>query len=241
MEAPCDTLSSFCALACGGEETPDTTNTLGDTGTDAELPMLEGTWTTEQFSPAVDPCGLYNPADPQAYVPFSYELSAENGNTFVLEGAQDDWTCTVNGNGFTCDTPTTSQPVGYGLSADLTIALGLSGVVMSESHPAPSTISSSSGGRRLYSGDYGARPRHPVHAARQYAVVPHPITGAFTGYRPANAQRRTQRRVIVDSDAVGAEHHATVPLLKGHEERGCLPATAPQTLCGTWRGRSYAP
>ena len=124
----------LCALACGGEETPDTTNTLGDTGTDAELPMLEGTWTTEQFSPAVDPCGLYNPADPQAYVPFSYELSAENGNTFLLEGAQDDWTCTVNGNGFTCDTPTTSQPVGYGLSADLTIALGLSGVVMSESH-----------------------------------------------------------------------------------------------------------
>jgi len=124
----------LCVLACGSDEVPETTTTNYDTATDTELAVMEGSWTTEQFSPAVDPCGLYNPADPEGYVPFSYELSQEGGNSFLLEGSEDDWTCTINGNGFTCDTPTSSQPVGYGLSADLTLAMGLSGVIMSESH-----------------------------------------------------------------------------------------------------------
>ena len=119
-------------IGCETTPTPYTAdlNTSDAPGGDQ---LVEGVWMANSFNPQSDTCRLYNPTNPFLYFPESFELAFQDGGGFTIEGEDYEWTCSLSGNGFSCDTVTQRDPLPYDIVGDFVWETSVSGVFLSES------------------------------------------------------------------------------------------------------------
>ena len=118
-------------IACNAEpEGSDSGVVLAPTN--EAFPMTEGTWVAASFNPQSDDCRLHDPTDPFLYFSASFDLWSQDDASFTIENDENEWTCSLSGNGFMCDPLVEREPLPYDIVGDFVWETQLDGVFLSE-------------------------------------------------------------------------------------------------------------
>ena len=118
-------------IACNAEpDVSDTGFVLAPTG--EGFPMTEGNWRADSFNPQSDDCRLHDPTNPFLYFSQSFELWSQDDGSFTIENDENEWTCSLNGNGFLCDSVVEREALPYDIVGDFVWETQLDGVFLSE-------------------------------------------------------------------------------------------------------------
>ncbi|MFT4628484.1 MAG: hypothetical protein ACI8PZ_007179 [Myxococcota bacterium] len=117
---------------CGGDDGTDTDmvalgTATGGGGGGSDVQPATGTWRTTNYDVRSDDCGLWSPSTETDYFPETFDVIAEEDGTFTIDGPALSVNCTSSGTSFTCAEDRSSEPYGYGLSADILLNIAVSG------------------------------------------------------------------------------------------------------------------